>query len=147
MLLEAARRTSSLMKGSKPFVWQSDMGDYYMEYTLVTWLDRPDIKRKIKSELYANIQDVFNENEVQIMTPRYLHLFKTGEKMISPKREWYSPPASLTDDPISAFGLYESDGGNIASEAFHGEGESNINEKVENDYNRKNTGKSKKTPR
>ncbi len=147
LLLEAARRTSSLMKGSKPFVWQSDMGDYYMEYTLVTWLDRPDIRRKIKSELYANIQDVFNENEVQIMTPRYLHLFKTGEKMISPKREWYSPPASLTDDPISAFGLYESDGGNIASEAFHGEGESNINEKVENDYNRKNTGKSKKTPR
>lgn len=106
MLLEAAKRTTSLKKESGAYVWQTDMADYYMEYTLVTWIDRPGYDKKIKSELYANIQDVFNEYGVQIMTPRYLTIYKN--KIWSPKEDWYREPASREEEPRKTFGLYDS---------------------------------------
>lgn len=103
MLLESARRTTSLKKDVKPYVWQTEMADYYMEYKLVVWIDHPEMKSKIRSELYANIQDVFNEYGVQIMTPRYLTIYK--DKIWSPKEEWYMEPADPNENIMETFGF------------------------------------------
>jgi hypothetical protein len=44
------------------------------------------------SELHANIQDVFNEHGVQIMSPHYLGDPETA-KVVPPSR-WHEPPAA-----------------------------------------------------
>lgn len=47
---------------------------FYPEYTLVCQAipSAPRPRAEILSELHANIQDVFNEYGVQIMSPHYL---------------------------------------------------------------------------
>lgn len=152
MVLEAVKRTRSLRQDSKPNVFQSDMADYYMEYTVRTWIDRPELRRSIKSELYQNIQDVFNEYDVQIMTPRYLTLFKS--KMVVPPDKWYPEPASHNeDDQIEITGLYDAkneDGTPFLKrlneqEIEQKEEKITKEEKKDDKVNRKNSGKSKKS--
>ena len=43
------------------------------------------------SRLHANIQDVFNEYGVQIMSPHYMT--DPAEAQVVPKAHWYAPPA------------------------------------------------------
>jgi hypothetical protein len=47
------------------------------------------------SELHRNIQDVFNEYGVQIMTPAYEGDPETPK--IVPREQWYAPPAVTPD--------------------------------------------------
>ena len=43
------------------------------------------------SDLHRNIQDVFNEHDVQIMTPNYVA--DTPEPKVVPPEQWYAEPA------------------------------------------------------
>ena len=43
------------------------------------------------SALHANVQDVFNEHGVQIMSPHYLGDPATAK--VVPREQWYAPPA------------------------------------------------------
>ncbi|HKJ15732.1 MAG TPA: hypothetical protein VJ984_00095, partial [Xanthomonadales bacterium] len=43
----------------------------------------------------ANIQDVFNEHGVQIMSPRYVA--DTSEPKLVPPSKWYTSPARKPD--------------------------------------------------
>jgi small-conductance mechanosensitive channel len=74
MLLEAAKRTPDVLADPAPYVVQTALSDFYVEYRLVTYAlpDHPIQRVKALGELHANIQDVFNENGVQIMSPHYL---------------------------------------------------------------------------
>jgi small-conductance mechanosensitive channel len=74
MLLEAAKRTPDVLADPAPYVVQTALSDFYVEYRLVTYAlpDHPVQRVKALGELHANIQDVFNENGVQIMSPHYL---------------------------------------------------------------------------
>ena len=73
MLLEAARRTPSVANDPAPYVMQTALSDFYIEYRLCAQGDRSAPRRRAEaiSQLHANIQDVFNENGVQIMSPHY----------------------------------------------------------------------------
>ena len=42
--------------------------------------------------MHRNIQDVFNENGVQIMSPAYKG--DPAEPKVVPKERWYTPPAT-----------------------------------------------------
>ncbi|MBR0519431.1 mechanosensitive ion channel, partial [bacterium] len=150
MVLEAIKMTRSLRQDSKPNIFQSDMADYYMEYTVRTWIDRPELRRSIRSELYQNIQDVFNKYDVQIMTPRYLTLFKS--KMVVPPDKWYLEPASHNeDDQIEVTGLYDAknaDGTPFLkrlNEKDEPKQEEIKEDKKDDRANKKNSGKSKKS--
>ena len=72
MLLEAARRTQGLRSDPRPFVLQRALTDFYPEYELLAYTDRPAQRVGILSDLHANIQDVFNEQGVQIMSPHFV---------------------------------------------------------------------------
>ena len=74
MLLEAARRTTSVAREPAPYVMQTALSDFYVEYQLCAQGDRsaPRSRAEAINQLHANIQDVFNENGVQIMSPHYL---------------------------------------------------------------------------
>jgi small-conductance mechanosensitive channel len=74
MLIEAARRTPGVLATPAPRVFQTALSDFYPEYRLVCQAvpSEPRPRAEVLSALHENIQDVFNENGVQIMSPHYL---------------------------------------------------------------------------
>jgi small-conductance mechanosensitive channel len=73
MLLEAARRTQGLAPDPAPFVLQTALSDFYVEYRLCAHCGEFAAPRRadVMNQLHGHIPDVFNENGVQIMSPHY----------------------------------------------------------------------------
>ena len=97
MLLEAARRTRGILTEPPPYVIQSALSDFYVEYKLVAYAgpEAPAQRAMAVSELHANIQDVFNEHGVQIMSPHYLG--DPEHPQVVPKDRWFEAPAKKPD--------------------------------------------------
>lgn len=93
MLCEAARRTPGVLVDPPPQVFQIALSDWYPEYRLVCQAipAEPRPRATVLSALHANIQDVFNEYGVQIMSPQYFEDPPTPK--IVPPDKWYAPPA------------------------------------------------------
>jgi small-conductance mechanosensitive channel len=91
MLKDAARRTPGLMAEPEPFVLQTALADFYVEYELNARLAEPDQRVFVLGWLHANIQDTFNEHGVQIMSPHYLA--DPPDPQVVPKKDWHLPPA------------------------------------------------------
>ena len=93
MLEEAARRTPDIATEPAPFVRQTALSDFYVEYRLIAYapIERPVQRIDMLSQLHANIQDVFNEHGVQIMSPHYM--MDAAEPQVVPKARWYTAPA------------------------------------------------------
>jgi len=73
MLLEAARRAPGVADEPAPYVVQTALSDFYVEYRLCAQSNRSAPRRRAEamSQLHGHVQDVFNENGVQIMSPHY----------------------------------------------------------------------------
>ena len=91
MLMQAAEKTPGLRREPEPIVAQSAFADFYVEYRLCVQIERPEIRQQTMTALLANIQDVFNEFSVQIMSPH--HQNDPPEKVWVPKEQWYEAPA------------------------------------------------------
>ncbi|MBO9512839.1 MAG: mechanosensitive ion channel family protein [Variovorax sp.] len=93
MLKEAARRTQDVLAEPVPRVYQTALSDFYVEYRLVAHgVLSPECPRiEILGRLHQNVQDVFNEHGVQIMSPHYLG--DPDEAKIVPRSRWFEPPA------------------------------------------------------
>ena len=91
MLLMAAERTDGLSRKAEHFVLQKALGDFGVTYELNAFCRKPEKMARIYSDLHRNIQDVFNEYGVAIMTPHYVA--DTDEPKMVPKEKWYAPPA------------------------------------------------------
>ncbi|MCY1558773.1 hypothetical protein D9M68_957360 [compost metagenome] len=93
MLKEAARRTPGILQKPVPQVFQTALSDFYPEYRLVAQAvpSEPRPRAELLSMLHANIQDVFNEFGVQIMSPHYLG-DPAQEKWV-PREQWFAAPA------------------------------------------------------
>ncbi len=92
LLLEAARRTRGLARLPQPFVLQTSLSDFYVEYELNAALEHPEQRAWVQSDLHTHIQDVFNEHGVQIMSPHYLQ--DPPKPHIVPESKWFLPPAT-----------------------------------------------------
>jgi len=95
MLQIAAPRTTRLAPDPAPRVLQTALQDFYVEYTLVVCVVDPKLKLIVLDELHANIQDVFNEYGVQIMSPNYEA--DPADKKFVPKAQWFPAPARMAD--------------------------------------------------
>ncbi len=93
MLIEAARRTEGVLSEPKPHVFQTALSDFYVEYRLVCQAvpSLPLPRAEVLSSLHANVQDVFNEHGVQIMSPHYLG--DPQQTKVVPPAKWYVAPA------------------------------------------------------
>ncbi|MEO8303606.1 MAG: mechanosensitive ion channel domain-containing protein [Betaproteobacteria bacterium] len=93
MLIEAARRTEGVLADPAPRVYQTALADFYVEYRLVCQAIQTDPRPRaeVLSNLHGNVQDVFNEHGVQIMSPHYLG--DPTESKLVPKDKWYAAPA------------------------------------------------------
>jgi small-conductance mechanosensitive channel len=93
MLKEAAWRTEDIAHEPAPMVRQTALSDYYPEYRLIAYspAESAVLRADILNRLHGNIQDVFNEYGVQIMSPHYM--MNPKEAQVVPKDRWYAPPA------------------------------------------------------
>jgi small-conductance mechanosensitive channel len=93
MLVEAARRTPGVLADPPPHVFQVALSDFYPEYRLVCQAvpSEPRPRAEVMSLLHANVQDVFNEHGVQIMSPHYLG--DPAQAKVVPREQWYAAPA------------------------------------------------------
>ena len=98
MLIEAARRTEGVMDEPEPRVFQVALSDFYPEYRLVCQASatQPRPRAEVLSALHANVQDVFNEYGVQIMSPHYLG--DPAAAKVVPRQAWHTAPAQPADD-------------------------------------------------
>ena len=92
LLLTASRKTRGVLTDPAPFVRQVRLGDFYVEYKLIASVSNPEARSETLSELLGNIQDVFNEQGEQIMSPHYVA--DTPQKQVIPKSKWYDLPAA-----------------------------------------------------
>ena len=99
MLTEAARRTAGILMDPSPVVFQTGLSDYYPEYRLVAQAvpERPRPRAEVLSQLHANIQDVFNEYGVQIMSPHYMA--DPVDAKVVPPDNWFAAPAQREETP------------------------------------------------
>ena len=94
MLMEAARRVDAIAPVPAPRVVQTALSDYYVEYRLVAYsrLEAPVPRAEALSALHAQIQDVFNEHGVQIMSPHYVA--DPADAKVVPRERWFAAPAT-----------------------------------------------------
>ena len=93
MLLLAAERTSGVATQPAPYVVQTALSDYYIEYRLCAQSNKNAPSRRVEAmnQLHANVLDVFNEHGVQIMSPHYMA--DPSEPQVVPPGQWSPPPA------------------------------------------------------
>ncbi len=71
LLIESAKRSVTILAEPKPFVLQSSLDDFYVRYELNVFTREANTQAGVYSELHQNIQDVFNESGVEILSPHY----------------------------------------------------------------------------
>jgi small-conductance mechanosensitive channel len=92
LMLMAAERTAGLRADPKPVVRQAGLEDFYVKYTLLVCLEHQQSRPAVLDALHANIQDLFNEYGVQIMSPNY-EADPEAPKVV-PKGQWFAAPAA-----------------------------------------------------
>lgn len=91
MLLEAATRTPGFLSEPKPFVLQKTLGDFCVTYEINAYCSTPALRLALTHTLHQNILDLFNENNVQIMTPAYEG--DPDQPKLVPADKWFTPLA------------------------------------------------------
>jgi small-conductance mechanosensitive channel len=93
LLVQAALRTPGVLAEPPPRVFQVALSDFYPEYRLVCQAvpSEPRPRAEVMSLLHANIQDLFNEYGVQIMSPNYRG--DPASPKLVPPDQWYAAPA------------------------------------------------------
>ena len=72
MLIDAALRTKGVLHDPRPFVLETGLNDWYPVYQINAYTRDAQRMAIIYSELFQNIQDRFNEEGVEIMSPTYI---------------------------------------------------------------------------
>ena len=91
LLLDAASRTHGLRRAPAPVVLQRALGDFYVEYELLVYLDKPIERIPMLSALHGHIQDCFHEANIQMMSPHFVG--QPEAAVVPPAGKWGPPPA------------------------------------------------------
>ncbi|MDR2628329.1 MAG: mechanosensitive ion channel family protein [Dysgonamonadaceae bacterium] len=84
LLLAAAGRTPHVLQTPPPFVLQRALNDFYAEYQINIYITEDKLMMRIYSDLYQNIQDVFNEAGIELVSPHY-RAGRDGNPVAMPK--------------------------------------------------------------
>jgi len=97
MLIDSARATNGVQKDPAPYVLQTALSDFYVEYLLRVRVRELMGRLLVLSALHANIQDAFNAEGVQIMSPNYV-ADSAEPKLVSPDLAEGSTPVNGADE-------------------------------------------------
>ncbi|EEB6817237.1 mechanosensitive ion channel [Salmonella enterica] len=95
MLELAAKRSQGVDHSHPPLVRQLSLMDWYIAYELQVRLLPGQSLAAARNALHSNIQDVFNEFNVQIMSPNFV-MQPAGAVMVA-KENWYPAPAATPE--------------------------------------------------
>ena len=70
-LIDAAFRTEDILKEPLTFVLQTSLDDFYVSYQINAYTHDAANQPFTYSDLHKNIQNVFNERGIEIMSPHY----------------------------------------------------------------------------
>jgi small-conductance mechanosensitive channel len=99
MLVTAAEQTPGLRLTPTPFVYQRGLADFYVEYELFAYMDKPLNRVPTLSALHGNIQDQFSLYGVQIMSPHFMEQPKNNV-VVAPD-QWHAAPAKPPADAVA----------------------------------------------
>lgn len=116
MLHEAASRTAALRTDPPPFVLQTALSDWHVEYQLNVRLDEPRRRMRVLSALHANIQDVFYENGVDILSPHFEGNHEHPPVTAISREQWYAPALAPRGTPADTRRFADEDGEGEGSE-------------------------------
>lgn len=93
MLNEVAERTEHVSKRQKPFITQVSFDDFYVNYQLNVYIKDAKLMARISSDLRQNTQDVFAENNIEMVSPQYIinRSEEAGINAVPPKRNEDKP--------------------------------------------------------
>ncbi|MBO9716817.1 MAG: mechanosensitive ion channel family protein [Pseudoxanthomonas sp.] len=100
LLLEAAARTPGVASEPAPFVLQTALSDFYVDYRLRVRVAEVLRRALVLSELHAQIQDSFNAEGVQIMSPNYEA--DPEQPKVVPRGHWDGLPSAAEAEGNSA---------------------------------------------
>jgi small-conductance mechanosensitive channel len=110
LLIAAAQATEHVLAEPKPYVLQLSLDDFYVRYELNAYTDSPRTMARIYSDLHQNIQDMFNEAGVEIMSPHYKAI-RDGNQTAIPEESlpgsYVAPSFRVQSLPPSATGGYK----------------------------------------
>lgn len=101
MLRQAARETEAVLAEPAPYVLQTALSDFYIEYRLVAQARAasPREHLEVRSRLHGRIVDVFNLNGVQLTSPHFMQ--EPAKSHVLPQDAW-APTAATA--PLKAAG-------------------------------------------
>ncbi|WP_316788926.1 mechanosensitive ion channel family protein [Pedobacter frigoris] len=79
LLIESALKTVHVLEDPKPFVLQTSLDNFYISYQINAYTKEANKQALIYSSLFENIQEVFKQANVEIMSPSY-HVVRDGGK-------------------------------------------------------------------
>ena len=79
LLIQAALATPHIEAEPRPFVLQTKLDDWYVLYQINAYTRNPEKMALIYSELHQNIQDLFNEAGIEIMSPHFMGVRQADE--------------------------------------------------------------------
>jgi small-conductance mechanosensitive channel len=81
-------------------VLQTSLDDYYISYELNAYTVTPKLMAVIYSELHQNIQDYFNNADVEIMSPAYT-AYREGNTITIPSIDKVGSALGADEDIIT----------------------------------------------
>lgn len=84
LLIEAALNTPGVVDDPRPFVLETSLQDYYPVYQVNAYIRDANQLAQVYSDLHQNIQDRFNEEGIEIMSPHYIAT-RDGNETTIPK--------------------------------------------------------------
>ena len=84
LLIEAALNTPGVVHDPRPFVLETSLQDYYPVYQVNAYIKDANQLAQVYSDLHQNIQDRFNEEGIEIMSPHYIAT-RDGSETTIPK--------------------------------------------------------------
>ncbi len=91
MLVAAALNTPGIRAKPEPYVFQRALSDFYVEYELFANIEVANQRFATLSNLLAEIQDEFNRNGVQILSPHFV--LQPDQPVVVPPALWNPPLA------------------------------------------------------
>jgi len=76
LLIEAAKKTSEVLQDPSPFVLVRNLGNAASEVEIYVYTNKPERQAIIFSELNSNIRDLFEANNISMITPYFMQSVK-----------------------------------------------------------------------
>lgn len=87
LLIEAALNTPGVVDDPRPFILSTSLNDWYPVYQVNAYIKDADKLAQIYSDLHQSIQDRFNEEGIEIMSPHYMAMRDGNASTLPPKGE------------------------------------------------------------